>query len=80
MGIVPRFNFFPLGRSPTMLTDAECRNAICPPGKKRKRVTDAGGLYLEVSPAGSKRWFWKTYADGKEGRMALGCLPGHGPE
>jgi len=58
-----------------MLTDADCRNAICPPDKKRARLTDAGGLYLEVSPAGSKRWFWKTYADGKEGRMALGGYP-----
>jgi integrase len=57
------------------LTDAHCRNAICPPGKKRARFTDAGGLYLEVSPAGSKRWFWKTYFDGKEGRMALGSYP-----
>ena len=59
-----------------MLTDAQCRNAICPPDKNRKRIADAGGLYLEVSPAGSKRWFWKTYADGKEGRMALGSYPG----
>lgn len=58
-----------------MLTDAQCRNAICPPEKKRARFTDSGGLYLEVSPAGSKRWFWKTYADGKEGRMALGSYP-----
>ena len=58
-----------------MLTDPECRNATCPPDKKRARFTDAGGLYLEVSPAGSKRWFWKTYADGKEGRMALGSYP-----
>jgi integrase len=58
-----------------MLTDAHCRNAVCPPDKKRARFTDAGGLYLEVSPAGSKRWFWKTYADGKEGRMALGSYP-----
>ena len=58
-----------------MLTDAQCRNAICPPDKKRARFTDAGGLYLEVSPAGSKRWFWKTYSDGKEGRMALGSYP-----
>ena len=33
------------------------------------------GLYLEVSPAGSKRWFWKTYRDGKEGRLALGSYP-----
>ena len=58
-----------------MLTDAACRNAVCPPDKKRARFTDAGGLYLEVSPAGSKRWFWKTYGDGKEGRMALGSYP-----
>ena len=58
-----------------MLTDAECRNATCSPNKKRSRFTDSGGLYLEVSPAGSKRWFWKTYADGKEGRLALGSYP-----
>ena len=58
-----------------MLTDAQCRNAICSPDKKRARFTDSGGLYLEVSPAGSKRWFWKTYFDGKEGRMAFGSYP-----
>jgi integrase len=58
-----------------MLTDPACKNAICPPDKKRARFTDANCLYLEVSPAGSKRWFWKTYADGKEGRMALGIYP-----
>ena len=46
-----------------MLTDADCRNATCPPGAKRRRLTDGGGLYLEVSPAGSKRWFWKFYPD-----------------
>ena len=58
-----------------MLTDAGCKNASCPIDKKRTRFTDAGGLYLEISPAGSKRWFWKTYADGKEGRIALGSYP-----
>lgn len=58
-----------------MLTDAKCRNATCPPDKKRARFTDAGGLYLEVSPAGSKRWFWKMYVDGKESRLALGSYP-----
>ena len=61
-----------------MLTDAKCRNAVCPPDKKRARFTDSGGLYLEVSPAGSKRWFCKLYADGKEGRMALGGYPAMG--
>lgn len=58
-----------------MLTDAECKNATCPPGKPRARLACSGGLYLEVSPAGSKRWFWKYRKDGKEGRMALGSYP-----
>lgn len=61
-----------------MLTDKHCKNAICPPDRKRARFTDTKGLYLEVSPGGSKRWFWKTYADGKEGRLALGSYPGMG--
>ena len=58
-----------------MLTDAECKNATCPPGKPRARFACSGGLYLEVSTAGSKRWFWKYRKDGKEGRMALGSYP-----
>lgn len=58
-----------------MLTDKQCKNAACPVDKKRARLTDAGGLYLEVSPAGSKRWFWKLYTDGKESRLALGSYP-----
>jgi hypothetical protein len=33
-----------------MLTDADCKNATCPPEKKRVRLTDSGGLYLEVAP------------------------------
>lgn len=59
-----------------MLTDPKCRNAVCPPGKPHGRFTDARGLYLEVSPAGAKRWFLKVYADKKESRMALGSYPG----
>ncbi len=58
-----------------MLTDAQCRNAICPPEKKRARFTDAAGLYLEVSPAGSKRWFHKYSVAGVEKRLALGSYP-----
>jgi integrase len=58
-----------------MLTDADCRNALCPADLKRLRLTDAGGLYLEVSPAGSKRWFWKFYPAGKESRLELGSYP-----
>lgn len=54
------------------LTELTCRNATCPPDKARARLTDAGGLYLEVAPNTSKRWFWKYYFDGKEKRLALG--------
>ncbi len=61
-----------------MLTDAHCKNASCSPGAKRERLADSGGLYLEVSPSGSKRWFWKYRKDGKEGRMALGSYPAVG--
>ena len=58
-----------------MLTDMQCKNATCPADKKRARFTDSAGLYLDLSPTGSKRWFWKMYVDGKEGRMALGSYP-----
>ena len=71
LAFVPRW-------SPSILTDKHCKNAQCPTDKKRARFTDAGGLYLEVSPAGSTRWFWKAYADGKEGRLALGAYPAMG--
>lgn len=58
-----------------MLTDADCRSATCPPEVKRRRLTDASGLYLEVTPNGAKRWFWKFYPAGKEKRLALGGYP-----
>lgn len=58
-----------------MLTDAECRNAVCPVGKKRNRMNCSGGLYLEIAPNGSKRWFWKFRSGGKESRLALGSFP-----
>lgn len=58
-----------------MLTDADCRNSTCPPETKRRRLTDGAGLYLEIGPNGSKRWFWKFYPDGKESRLALGSYP-----
>ena len=58
-----------------MLTDTECKKASCPAGLKRLRIADGRGLYLEVSPAGSKRWFWKFYPEGKESRLALGSYP-----
>jgi integrase len=59
-----------------MLTDAQCRNAVCPPDRKQARFTDSGGMYLQVSPAGSKRWFLKYRVAGAEKQLALGGYPG----
>ena len=58
-----------------MLTDAHCRNATCPPDRKQARFSDSGGLYLQVSPNGSKRWFLKYRTAGKEKQLALGSYP-----
>lgn len=57
------------------LTTRICETAICPPGKKRHRIHDEGGLYVEISPTGAKRWLWKFVRNGKEGRLALGAFP-----
>jgi len=40
--------------------------------KARVRLADSGGLYLEVTPNGSRRWFWKYRFGSKEKRLALG--------
>ena len=58
-----------------MLTEAECKNAVCPPEKKQARFADSGGMYLQVSPVGSKRWFLKYRVGGKEKQLALGSYP-----
>lgn len=62
------------------LTDALCRAATCPPDRARVRLTDAGGLYLEVKPsvrtgAYAKLWRWKYRHLGKERLLALGSYP-----
>jgi len=58
-----------------MLTDAKCRNAVCPADRKQARFPDSGGMYLQVSPAGSKRWFLKYRVGGAEKQLALGSYP-----
>ena len=60
------------GLFPLPLTDIACRHSACPADKARVRLTDGGGLYLEVAPNLSRRWFWKYYYGGKEKRLALG--------
>ena len=61
-----------------MLTDLQCKSATCPPDKKHARFYDSGGMYLQVSPAGSKRWFWKYRVGDKEKQLALGSYPAVG--
>ncbi|APB34858.1 Phage integrase [Gloeomargarita lithophora Alchichica-D10] len=43
--------------------------------EKLTRFWDSAGLYLEVTPAGGKRWRIKYYFGGKEKRLSLGCYP-----
>ncbi len=47
--------------------------AACPSLSPRLRLFDECGLYLEVGPNGSKRWFWKYRFGGKEKRLSLGA-------
>ncbi len=36
------------------LTDTTCKNAQ--PSEKARKISDGGGLYLEIMPNGSKYW------------------------
>lgn len=55
------------------LNDAKVRTAK--PKEKTYRLSDAGGLYLEVTPQGGRYWRWKYRHGGKEKRLALGVYP-----
>jgi len=55
------------------LTDIAIRK-IKPEAKPRK-VSDGRGLYLLVSPTGSRLWRWKYRYGGKEKLLALGPYP-----
>lgn len=55
------------------LSDLAIRNAK--PEAKPTRLSDSGGLYLEVSPSGGKLWRLKYRFGGKEKRLALGKYP-----
>ena len=55
------------------LTDAKIR-AIKPKAKTFK-VSDFGGLYLSITPKGSKLWRQKYRFTGKEGTLSHGPYP-----
>lgn len=55
------------------LTAVTCKNAI--PEANARKLSDGGGLYLEVMPNGSKYWRMKYRFAGKEKRLAFGVYP-----
>lgn len=52
------------------LTDTKIRNTK--PGEKPIKLTDGGGLYLEVRPTGSKLWRYRYRIADKENVFAIG--------
>lgn len=55
------------------LTDAKIRNAKAT--DKPLKLTDSGGLYLEVRPTGAKLWRLRYRVGGKENVFAIGGYP-----
>lgn len=55
------------------LTDRACKNAK--PTEKARKLSDGNGLYLEVTPSGSKYWRHKYRFMGKENRLSYGVYP-----
>ncbi|MFM0236184.1 tyrosine-type recombinase/integrase [Paraburkholderia sediminicola] len=55
------------------LTDVAVRSAS--PHERAYRLTDGGGMYLEIAPSGGKYWRLKYRFGGRERRLALGVYP-----
>lgn len=55
------------------LTDTKIRNAK--PEEAAYRLTDTGGLYLQISPSGGKLWRWNYWYNGKQKTMPFGKYP-----
>lgn len=55
------------------LSDAACRNAK--PKEKPYKLGDAGGLYLQVTPSGSRLWRMKYRHGGLEKTLSFGPYP-----
>ena len=56
------------------LSDIQLRNAK--PAEKAYKLSDGGGLYVEIMPNGSKFWRMKVrQANGKESRLTFGSYP-----
>ena len=55
------------------LSDTQIRKA--PAREKTYKLTDERGLYLEITPSGSKWWRFKYRFQDKEKRLSLGVYP-----
>ena len=55
------------------LTDTAIRKAV--PGDKPRKLTDGGGLYLELRPNGARWWRLKYRFGGKEKLLSMGVYP-----
>ena len=66
----------PLKIYPQMpLNDRQIKNAKPTDTGKKAKLFDGGGLYLEVTPAGSKVFRLKYRIDGKEKSLTIGKYP-----
>lgn len=55
------------------LTDIAVRRAAS--RERAYRLTDGGGMYLEIAPSGGKYWRLKYRFRGRDRRLALGVYP-----
>ena len=55
------------------LTDTEIKKSRT--AEKAYRISDAGGLYVWVTPSGGKLWRWAYAFEGKEKLMSFGKYP-----
>lgn len=47
-------------------------------GGKARKLSDGGGLVLDVRPTGAGWWRWRFWRDGREGMLSLGTYPDTG--
>jgi integrase len=62
-----------MGGATNKLTDLALRNAK--PGDKPRRLSDGGGLFLEIRPNGAKYWRMAYRFTGKQKLLAFGVYP-----
>lgn len=60
--------------TPMALSDTAIRQTAKPKGKPYK-LADGGGLFLYITPKGSRLWRWKYRYEGKEKLMSFGAYP-----